>query len=291
MKGSIVIRRAAPLLVLAFATGCPPRRPPPDLSLEPRELLAQVSQAQAVIRSVQGEARVAVDGPGGSGTVRQFLAAEAPDRLHVEALDFFGNPVAVLAAGGGRFSLYDAREKVLWRGAATPENLARLVPLPIAAEDLVRILCGYAPLLPGEPARVDQGRGFAELVLEAGSRTQTLRVGPNARVLRSTVREGGAQPPGAYDLVFGDPDDAARPGFPSTVTLRASEPRVKLDLRWSEVEVNAAVDPKLFRMDPPRGARVVELEQHAPGPPSLFQPTPSASSGPAPTEAPARPRE
>ena len=29
--------------------------------------------------------------PAGSGALDQFLAAEKPDRLHIEAMDFFGN--------------------------------------------------------------------------------------------------------------------------------------------------------------------------------------------------------
>lgn len=251
---------AAALALLLLAAGCRPRVPPPDLSLDPAALLAQVQAAQGRVRSVQGEARVHVEAEGRSGTVSQFIAAEAPDRLHLEALDFFGNPAAVLVSADGRFSLYDARRKVLYRGAATPENLARLVPLPLPAEDLVRILCGAAPLLDGRPARAEPGPGFVELVLEAGPRAQSLRIGPGAAVERSALRTDGAQARGDYDLTF----DALRPAgavrFPGEVALRADAPRVRLELRWRDVEVNGALAPALFRLDPPRGARVIELD-------------------------------
>jgi hypothetical protein len=146
-------RAASAIIATALAlTACHPRRPPPDLSRDPGPLLAQVRAAQARVQRVSGEARVKVEAKGmrTAVTVREFIAAEKPDRLHVEVLDFFGNVGAVLVASGGRFQLYDAKERVFYRGEATPENLARLVPLPLPAEDLVTILCGLgaAPRAP-----------------------------------------------------------------------------------------------------------------------------------------------
>ena len=170
--------RSSGLALLAFvlAAGCARRAPPPDLSLDPAELLGQVQAAQAKVRSVQGDARVAVESAGRSGTVSQFLAAERPDRLHVETLDFFGNVAAVLAARDGRFALYDARERVFYRGLATPGNLARIVPLPLRAEELVAILCGGAPL-PGAAASAAPGRGTVHLELAGPGGSATLAVG------------------------------------------------------------------------------------------------------------------
>jgi hypothetical protein len=261
------VNTGAALLALLLAAGCRPRVPPADLSLDPAALLAQVQAAQGRVRSVRGEARVHVEAEGQSGTVSQFLAAEVPDRLHLEALDFFGNPAAVLVSADGRFSLYDARQRVLYRGAATPENLARLVPLPLRAEDLVRILCGAAPLIDGRPLRAAPARGFVELVLEAGARTQTLRIGAGAAVERSALRTSGARARGDYDLALGDPRAAGAARFPGEVTLRAEAPRVRLELRWRDVEVNAALDPALFHLEPPGGARVVDLDAGGPPPP------------------------
>lgn len=267
-----------PARTLALATalavaGCHPRTPPPDLSLDPAALLAQVVAAQGQVRSVRGEVRVKIDGPGASGVVPAFAAAERPDRLYVEIVDFFGNSVAVLAAAGGALSYYDARERVLYRGAATAENLSRLLPLPLSPAELVTILCGSAPLLVDVPVHAAPGAGFVTLELAGGDRTQSLRVGAGATVLRSALRVGGAAAPGTYDLELEGFDASSGWRFPGKVTLAAEAPRVRLELVWREVEPNAAVEGALFSPPTPRGARVVDLAD-APPPAGPFPPPP-----------------
>jgi Domain of unknown function (DUF4292) len=250
-----VLRRAALPALLAILAACAPRKAPPDLSLDPAELLAQVRAAQGRVRTVRGEARVRADGEGVKGAVRELVAAEKPDRLRVDALDFFGNPVATLAASGGRLALYDSRARVFYRGAATPRNLARLVPLPLPADALVTILCGSAPLLDGRAVRAEPGKGFVALELEGDRRKQELEIGERAEVQRSTLSGDGG-----YALRF--ENSRSRPGgrLPDDVRLRSDAPRVSIDLHWTDVEVNAGLDAGLFHLDPPRGARVVDLD-------------------------------
>lgn len=257
------MRRIAALAVLAGLAACARRAPPPDLSLDPAELLGQVRAAQARVQSVRGEVRVRVEAPGGSGTVPGFAAAARPDRVYVQTVDFFGNAVSVLATSAGELSLYDARERVLYRGAATPRNLARLVPIPLSPADLAVILCGTAPLLEGEPVRAAPGRGWVELEIAAGARTQVLRVGPGAAVLSSSIRVAGGGP-GAYDLTFRELDAVPGRRFPGAVTLSAREPAVSMRLGWVDVEPGAPVEAALFSPGVPRGARVVELEEAVP---------------------------
>ena len=250
-------RSLLPLAVAALAA-CAPRVPPPDLSLEPGPLLAQVEAAAAIVGRVQGEARVRVEAPGASGVLPAFLAAERPDRLHVEVLDFFGNPVSVLVAAGGRLAIYDARARTFYRGAATPANLARLVPLPLSPERLVAILCG-TPLLAGEPAAAEPGRGFVALELRDGSRTTSLRIGPRAAVERATVR-GGAPAVPDHEVRYDGFLDLERARFPTEVVVTA--PSVRVEVGWKEPDTASAVRPaKLFRMEPPAGARVVDLDE------------------------------
>lgn len=243
-----------------LAGACRPHVPPPDLSLDPARLLAQVQEAAAPIQRVQGEARLRLQSSQGTAGVRQFAAAERPDRVHLEELDFLGNPAAVLVASGGRFWFYDSRKKTLYRGAATPANLSRLVPLPVSAEDLVSILLGTAPLLDGgEPVDAAQDHARLRLRLQRADVTEDVWVGEKALVERAERKVAGGAGPGSYEVEFSARRERGGGWFPDVVSLRSAPAHVVVGLTWTDVDVNGAVDPKLFDPPAPRGARVVEV--------------------------------
>src|SRR6266545_1894069 len=258
------MRRVLPELLLAIAlAACAPRVPPPDLSLEPAALLAQVRVAGAQVVRVQGDARLRVDGPGARGVVPGFVAVERPDRLRVEIHDFFGNPVSVLVSAGGRLALYDGRGRVFYRGAATPANVARLVPIALSPERLVAILCG-TPLLEGEPERAAPGRGFVALDLVAGPRRTNLR--------------GGAPAVPDHEVRYGGFLDLPGARVPTEIAITAEPPAIRVELGWKEPEVNGPLDSASFRLDPPSGARIVDLDEA-----DLSPPPPLLPGSPAPT--------
>jgi hypothetical protein len=245
------------------------RVPLPDLSTDPESLLAEVRVAQANVQRVRGSARVHVDSPGLSGTVDQFVVAEKPDRLRIETFDFFGNVAALLVSDGKRFGFYDARARVFYRGAPTPENVSRLLPIVMPANELVTVLCGSAPLLPGRPTSVVPGDGQLLLTIARGETGQRIAVGERAAVEQSRIREmkmgqSGAtvETAPAYDLDFGGFASLKDVRFPSKLELSAPAARVQIVLSWkNDLELNGSIDVALFDAVPPKGARVVELDE------------------------------
>lgn len=268
-------RVAAALLLLAACA----RVPPANLSRDPSALLDQVRAEQARVQRVSGAARLRVWSPSFSGVVTEFVAAEKPDRVHLETLDFFGAPVMVLVAGDGRFALHDVRNKVFYRGAASPRNISRLLPFELPVEELVTVLCGSAPLLPGTPLEVGQDGGLLLLTLGLGDVGQRLAVGEQAAVVWSRLRRAapeGTRPEDAnpaYDLEFGQFAERGGIPFPGEVRLDAPASGSRLQLNWREgVEVNGALDRALFHLEPPPGVRVEEVGAGPAGPPPARPP-------------------
>ena len=262
--GRLVLAAAA--VAAAALAGCHLRRPPPDLSADPAALLAAVKAAQDAVRGVEGRARVGVDAPGGGGAVEQYLAAEKPGRVRVESHDFFGNVLSVLAVDDGRLAVYDAREKVFYRGPATRENVGRLVPVALSPEELATLLCGSAPLLDGQPVSAIPGDGVMVLTLRAGGLTQVLEIGAGAAVVSSRLRRAGPDGPAPAGLEADFSKHRLHAGLslPTEVEARAPVSGVSLALHWKALTVNGPLDPGLFRLDPPRGARIVDLGDGAP---------------------------
>jgi hypothetical protein len=97
------------------------------------------------------------DGAGDVG-FRLLLWAEAPDRLHAEALSALGTPRWILDGGGGRLSVVVPAERAAWSGAATPEALAGLLGFRTDLPGLVAALLGgptpegLAVIRHGEPS-------------------------------------------------------------------------------------------------------------------------------------------
>jgi hypothetical protein len=88
---------------------------------------------------------------------------------------------------------------------------------------------------------------------------QALWIGGHAVVERAARRIAGGAGPGSYEVRFDRHRELGGAWFPFRVRLESAPAHVKLDLTWSEVEVNGAPAPELFRLEPPRGARVVDV--------------------------------
>lgn len=254
-------RSPAAAALLALAAGCA-RAPPPDLSADPAELLAAVRARMERVQRVSGGARLRLESPRASGSLDALAAAERPDRLRLELLDFFGGPVALLVASGGRFAFLDARRGIWYRGEATPENLSRLLPVPASVEDLAAAACGSPVLIDGAPLSAAPGSGVMRLVLAGGGLEQRLEIGPGAAVESSRVLRrlpGGAAEPAGPDLDFGSFRRLGGLRVPGAVRLRAAGGGLA-ELRWKgDLAVNGPPDPALFAVAVPEGARVVEL--------------------------------
>ncbi|HZX40573.1 MAG TPA: DUF4292 domain-containing protein, partial [Myxococcaceae bacterium] len=141
-------RRALLLFLIALA-GCPPRVdvrsvPPPDATA----LLAEVDAVDARVGRLQSQGKARVDARGKKGNVQLFVAVAAPASVHLEVLDFFGKPSGILISDGQRFVMFASDAGIWQRGAATAENVSRVLPVSLPPEQLVSMLLGRAPRLP-----------------------------------------------------------------------------------------------------------------------------------------------
>lgn len=253
-------RLAAAIFLAVVCSGCPHRIEfgPEGLIEDPDTLFKLVNQAQENLVTLQGDAKLHVSSPQGSGTLSMFVAISRPGLMHMETFDFFNRPVAALVSDGQRFGLYQTEGNVFYKGPASPENVSRFLPVVLPSEELVAVMLGQVPFIPAErkTLELDRKEGVYVLKLFRGPVTQTLQVHPKFyRVVRSEVR--GVP---AYDLAFEDFQPQGTQVFPKEVKLSAEVAQTELRLRYSDVSLNARPDLTLFELEPPEGARVVEVD-------------------------------
>jgi outer membrane lipoprotein-sorting protein len=253
-------RLAAAIFLALVCSGCPHRIEfgPEGPIDDPEKLFKLVNQAQENLVTLQGDAKLHVSSPQGSGTLSMFVAISRPGLMHMETFDFFNRPVAALVSDGQRFGLYQAEGNTFYQGPASPENVSRFLPVVLPSEELVSVMLGQVPFIPAErkTLELDRKEGVYVLKLFRGGVTQTLQVHPKFyRVVRSEVR--GV--PG-YDLAFEDFQEQGSQVFPKEVKLIAEVAQTELRLRYSDVSLNARPDLTLFELAAPEGARVVEVD-------------------------------
>ena len=249
------------LLVLALSA-CPPRVP---LNFgeqgEPRtaqELLKRVELAESQLTSIVGDAKLSVDVPQGKGAVGMYVGVALPASLHLEQIDFFNRPQAVLITDGTTFGLYDAQAGKFMRGPATAENLSTFLPIVLPPGELTQLLLGRVPRLPADAARmsVDAKRNVLVLELFAANVVQRLEISPPSyRVVKSTV-EGM----NTYDAEFSELTTVSNVVMPKRLVLKAAAAKLSLELTYKDVTINQTPDPSLFDLSPPDNVPVSEVD-------------------------------
>lgn len=253
-------RAAAAIFLVGLCSACPKRIEfgSGGEVADPDALLALTAAAEAKIVTLQGDAKLRVVSPQGKGTVSLFVALSRPSLVHLETLDFFGKPLGVLVSNGERFGFYQAEENRFYQGPATPENISRFLPVALPQEELVAIMLGQAPRIPAtaKALTLDRGEGAYRLTLTHGEVTQTLLIDPAShRVLRSQVT--GVR---SYNLRFDDFQTTGTVVFPRTAELMARSVETELEIRYTDVTLNAPPDLTLFEVAAPEGVPVTELD-------------------------------
>ncbi|ANM28787.1 hypothetical protein ABI59_02915 [Acidobacteria bacterium Mor1] len=118
-------------MLLPLGAGCPDRRP------------LQLPQAEPVEIGVY-KARVTRE-DGRSRRFRLLLYAEAPDRLHAEAVAPVGGTQLIVDGNASRLSIALVRDKLAFAGEPTGSDLERIVGSPVSPAELVRALLEGAP--------------------------------------------------------------------------------------------------------------------------------------------------
>ena len=243
-------------MFLLLLAGCPPRVdvrtvPPPDATA----LLAEVDVVDAQVARLQSQAKARVDARGKKGNVQLFVAVASPASVHLEVLDFFGKPSGILISDGKRFVMFASDAGVWQRGAATAENVSRVLPVSLPPEQLVAMLLGRAPRLvdPVPTLAVDAEENLFQVTLRAGGRTQQLWVDPGRkRVVRSKV-DG----PGGYTLGFSSFEDVRGVPFPRAISFTGEG---SVALQYTDLRLGEQPDASLFVPEPPPGVPVEQID-------------------------------
>lgn len=248
------------LVVGATFSGCPPRASirVPGAITNAEDLLRRTSAIEHSVKNVRGQAKLKMSSARVRGSVSTFVAVQRPSSIHLEAFDFFGRPQSIFVSDGRQFALFNSAEGKFYRGPATPPNVARFLTVPIPPEHLVQLILGEAPRTPKSQGslRFDAKLGAYQVELKDQDTTQRLEIeGTTYRVRKSEV--GGSRPYSAEFTDFTGPPLS----FPRRIILELPSMPASVEIRYTDVKLNDALEANLFRMAAPTGVETIELDE------------------------------
>ena len=205
--------------------------------------LASLRELVSARHALRATARVASEGPAGSGFSNQLLLVERPARLRVEVIGgVLQQRVLVLATDGARYELYRAEGPVTEEGTVHAGVLEEVAGLPLTPEAAVRLLLA-APLAPDAP--IETAEQGAKGALRLAWPDQTLEFDGAGRLV-TLVFHPSDHP--VFSARWSDWRPLAAGEFPHRLELDLPETRAHWKLEYRQVELDPALDPALFRL-------------------------------------------
>jgi len=242
--------------VVALTAGCAarlvslptdPGAPLPDFT----QIHRQASSACSGVRTLTAELGLSGRAGGRAVRGRAIVGFERPASIRLEGVAPFGPPAFVLAGTGATATLVLPRDNRVLRNARADDILGALTGVALSPADLLAVFTGCVTAMPVASAGRLHRNGWASIDL-----------GGDATVFLERVALGwqprAARRPG-WQIEYPEWQGA----FPATVRLRSLDPQVNVDLSAavSQLEANITVDPAAFKVDVPREALSLTLDE------------------------------
>ena len=263
------------LVVLAgliiWGSGCTARRPSPPPSppqtLAPlpsaQELLAPLHARQQAITGLRGLAKVSYRDAHEKGSATQAVALASPDRFRLEMFTLLG-VAAIHTCDGQQLAAYLPRDKVLYRGVASPFNIARLTRVLLSAREVTRLLMGLPPFpLEGTvvPVHREPAGTYRLNFRHPNGSLTTLRFdSATQRLTGWAVRDAAGTLQAQGEL--GDYRPVQDIFFPFAISLSDAQGDQRVSLAYQEVSVGPVPPAALFRLDTPTGVEEIDIDAY-----------------------------
>lgn len=244
-------------VALLFVVGCAGSRAPhvsplPASDARPAAFVAALARTGTSRESLRGVARVALDGPGGSGRAKQILALARPARLRVEVLGLLDQTIALLVTDGVRYRLVRSADHSVETGLVYDDLLADVTGIALTPLQAVDLLLG-APLTQVPPAitaaaLLADGGVRAVVARADAERREALDFDAHGRLVRWALL--GSDGEALLEAVYTDPREAGDGWFAHAVELRDTASGAVARFAWSRVELNPLLDDVLFALPP-----------------------------------------
>ncbi|MBI4529230.1 MAG: hypothetical protein HY695_35985 [Deltaproteobacteria bacterium] len=219
------------------------------------EFVGILSQRIEDFRSLRALATVNYSGPDGRAGFQEAVIVHRPDRLRLETLSPLG-VILIVTADADELAGFHTREGLFYRGRSSKQNLLYYTQIPLELREITALLMGLPPvsLQPGW-----EGEGNSLYRDVAGGRREKVAFHVSLGVPASWERSGQDGTP-ELSAQFSDYSATTAGPFPHKIVLEARAPKLRLEIRYQEPEVNVSLPSGLFVQQKPGNAKEIPLE-------------------------------
>lgn len=257
--------RRALLTAAIWLSGCSVSRPPtlhpsPATLPDAAELCTVLQQRRDKLHGLRALVRLRYRDPEESHSSRQALIVERPSRVRVEVLSLLGTAF-LLTADDSQLVAYSPSERTVYRGTASPENLWRYTRLWMPVADLVDIVLATPAVTTANAGTVSFEPQSGEVRLQHQGEEGEAEVGFSQEGLPVSAQRRGRNGRVLWNVRYQSYE--VHTGLPIATQIALDLPQFSrtIDLSLSEIEINPALDARLFALQTPAGSRVVNLDQ------------------------------
>lgn len=256
-RGLAVLLAAALLAQAGCAIVSPPPSAPvaPTKRWEAAEILDAINQRQDQFRSLRALARVDYVGPDGKQGFQEAVHVQRPDRLRLETLSVLG-AILIVTVNDKEIVGYHPREGLFLRGERTQRNLFRYTQIPLELGEITMLLVGLPPV----DAKLPWRQEGSALVFSANGRKRDLVAFESEQAVPTRWERFDDAGAVALSARFSDYRTTPHGLFPSRIFIEAPAQGRKLDMRFEEPELNAALPADLFFQQKPSHAQELPIE-------------------------------
>jgi len=221
------------------------------------ELRALIAAARTPVSSYTAEVRLTYFGGKGRMRGTATLAVSRPTSLRYEVMGPHGAAIAAFATNGAELQAADLAASRFVYGPATRENLDELftiAPMHLGAAEWVSLLFGEVAIPDEAQLAYDDHAGRILASWADGSQKRRVEIDARShRVARATVAVG------AQVLTEVEVRDWDERGLPASLEIRVPATGDDVEMKLRDVAYEPTLDPALFVLEPPRGAKLEHL--------------------------------
>ncbi len=245
-------------VIVAAVCGCASQTPK-RFPESPGSVLNRLSLSIAEDEQITATAHLDVMTQQGHYPVRAAIIFQKPSYFRLEVLPLIGTPDFFLAATPESMNIFIPSRGEFYAGKPSLCNISQFIPWVLTIEEMVMILSGSPPPLPGHRLSQSREAGDPEsdvIMKIPGGESQSLRFDVEGRLAGLIRSDAGGQP--VYSVLY---DDYGRFGrLASKITIRKADQTLALSVTLTTVKIEKTMDRSIFELRPPAGIRVVQLD-------------------------------